>query len=157
MARYSISNTLAGSQQGLTPAFQTIVTLTAAAPSLCRAWIYDILVSADAGVGVNSQVIFDWSRQTAPGTATAATPNPIDGADTAAGTSGAVNATAEGTIAPESSLLSLALNARTSRRWVARDERAAIVLPATNLVAIAARARSPNYSSTVVITEMFSE
>lgn len=68
-----------------------------------------------------------------------------------------VNFTAEGTVTAASSLMSVALNQRNSQRWIARDEKSAIIIPATNLAGIVSRALSPTYASTVVVTEMFAE
>lgn len=158
MAQYSINNRLAGSQQNLSSSFKTIVALTAATASLRRAWIYEVEVGADgAPNATDCAIVYDWSRQTAAGTSTSATPNPLDTADTAAGTVGTVNFTAEGTITSASSLMSLALNQRNSQRWIARDDKSALIIPATNLAGIACRALSPTYTSTVVATEMFAE
>jgi hypothetical protein len=160
MALYSINNRLAGSQQNLTSTFKTIVALTAAtgAATLKRGWIYEWEVGADgAPNSTDCAIVYDWSRQTAAGTSTSATPNPLDSADSAAGLVGSVNFTAEGTITAASSLMSVALNQRNSQRWIARDEKSALIVPATNLAGIAARALSPTYASTVVVTEMFAE
>lgn len=160
MALYSINNRLAGTQQNLTTTFKTIMSLTAAtgAATLKRGWIYEWEVGADgAPNATDCAIVYDWSRQTAAGTSTSATPNPLDSADTAAGLVCTVNFTAEGTITAASSLASIALNQRNSQRWIARDEKSAMIIPATNLAGIAARALSPTYASTVVVTEMFAE
>lgn len=160
MALYSANNRLAGSQGNLTTTFKTIMTLTAAtgAATLKRGWIYEWEVGADgAPNSTECAIVYDWSRQTAAGTATSATPNPLDSADTAAGLVCNVNYTAEGTITAASSLASIALNQRNSQRWIARDEKSAMIIPATNLAGIAARALSPVYASTVVVTQMHAE
>lgn len=158
MALYSANNRLAGTQQALTTTFKTQMSLTAATATLRRAWIYEWEVGADgAPNATDCAIVYDWSRQTAAGTSTSATPNPLDSADTAAGTVATVNFTAEGTITAASSLMSVALNQRNSQRWIARDEKSALIIPATNAAGIAARALSPTYASTVVVTEMFAE
>lgn len=163
MALYGISNTQAGTQQNLATTYKTLVALTAATATLRRAWIYEVEVGTDsAPSAVDSPIVYQWSRQTAAGTATAATPNALDPADTAAGTVAAVNATAEGTITAASELLTLALNQRNSQRWIARDERSALVIPATNLAGIAGRAKSPlaatsGYAATAVLQMHFEE
>lgn len=160
MALYSINNRLAGTQQALTTTFKTQMALTAAtgAATLKRGWIYEWEVGADGTPNATDcAIVYDWSRQTAAGSSTSATPNPLDSADTAAGLVGTVNFTAEGTITAASSLMSVALNQRNSQRWIARDEKSAMIIPATNLAGIAARALSPTYTSTVVVTEMFAE
>lgn len=160
MALYSSNNRLAGTQQALTTTFKTQMSLTAAtgAATLKRGWIYEWEVGADgAPNATDCAIVYDWSRQTAAGTSTSATPNPLDSADTAAGLVCTVNFTAEPTITAASSLASIALNQRNSQRWIARDEKSAMIIPATNLAGIAARALSPTYASTVVVTEMFAE
>lgn len=160
MALYSISNTLAGSQQNLSSSYKTLVALTAAtgAATLKRGWIYEIEVGLDgAPNSTDCAVTWQWSRQTAAGTSTSATPNPLDSADTAAGLVGSVNFTAEGTITAASELLTLALNQRNSQRWIARDEKSSLIIPATNLAGIAGRAKSPTYASTAIMSEHFAE
>lgn len=158
MALYSVNNRLTGTQQVLTTTFKTLVALTAATATLRRSWIYEWEVGADgAPNATDCAIVWDWSRQTAAGTSTTATPNPLDTADTAAGTVATVNFTAEGTITAASSLMSVALNQRNSQRWIARDEKSALIIPATNLAGIAARALSPTYAATALVTEMFAE
>jgi len=161
MALYAISNTQAGSQQSLTSSYKTIVVLTAATATLRRAWFYEAEMGADgAPSNTDGPVVFQWSRQTAAGTATSATPNPLDAADGIAGTVAAVNATAEGTVTANSEILTIALNQRNSQRWIARDEKSALIIPATNLAGIAARAKSPvssSYASTVIMSQHFAE
>jgi hypothetical protein len=160
MALYSVSNTLAGSQQNLSSSYKTLVALTAAtgAATLKRGWIYEIEVGLDGlPNSTDCAVVWQWSRQTAAGTSTSATPNPLDPADTAAGLVASVNFTAEGTVTSASELLTLALNQRNSQRWIARDDRSALVIPATNLAGIAGRAKSSTYASTAVMSQHFEE
>lgn len=158
MALYAISNTQAGSQQNLSSSYKTLIALTAATATLRRAWLYEIEVGADgAPNSTDCAITWQWSRQTAAGTSTSATPNALDPADTAAGTVASVNFTAEGTITAASELLTLALNQRNSQRWIARDDRSALVVPATNLSGIAGRAKSPTYTSTAILSQHFEE
>lgn len=160
MAQYSTNNRLAGSQQALSSSFKTLVSLTAAtgAATLKRGWIFECEVGTDGSLNsTDCAIVWDFSRQTAAGTSTAATPNPFDPADTAAGLVASVNFTAEGTITAASSLLSLALNQRNSQRWICRDEKSALVIPATNLAGIACRALSTVYTSTALATIFHNE
>lgn len=161
MAQYSISNTQAGTQQVMTSAYKTIVALTAATATLRRAFIYDIVAGTDGTPsGNDGPVVYQWSRQTAAGTSTSATPNPLDAADSAAGTVASVNFTAEGTITASSELLTMTLNQRNTQRWIARDDKSRLVVPATNLAGIAGRAKSTvvsGYASTVIVEQMFDE
>jgi hypothetical protein len=161
MALYSANNRLAGTQQVLTTTFKTQMSLTAAtgAATLKRGWIYDVEFGADGqpNGSTDCSIVYDWSRQTAAGTSTSATPNPVDPADTAAGLICSVNFTAEGTVTAASSLMSVALNQRNSQRWIARDEKSALIIPATNLAGIAVRALSTAFTSTVLITQFHAE
>lgn len=158
MAQYSINNRLAGTQQNLSTSYKTIVALTAATATLRRAFIYELEVGADGlPNATDCAIVYDLSLQTAAGTSTSATPVPLDQADTAAGTVGSVNFTAEGTITAASSRMSLALNQRNSQRWIARDDKSRLVIPATNLAGYACRALSSTYASTVLATLMFDE
>lgn len=153
MAIYSTNNRLAGTQQALTTTFKTLVALTAATATLRRGQLWEIDVGADAAPNATDcPITWDISRQTAAGTSTAATPNPVNPADAASDAVGSVNFTAEGTITAASSLLSLALNQRASQRWVAKDDRQALVWPATNLSGLAVRALSPTYTGVALAT-----
>lgn len=158
MALYSMNNTQAGSQQNLSSSYKTLVSLTAAtgAATLKRGWIYEWEVGLDgAPNSTDCAVTWDWSRQTTLGTGTSNTPSPLDLADSAAGLVSTVNYTVEPTITV--SLMTVALNQRNSQRWIARDEKSALIVPATNVAGIAGRAKSPTYASTAVMTEMFAE
>lgn len=155
MANYSVSNTLAGTQQNLSTSYKTLVALTAATATLKRAKVYDVMVGTD-GTPADNAVVYDISRQTAAGTSTAATPTALDPADAASGTVGSVNFTAEGTITAASSVFSIAMNQRASYRWVAAPG-SELVIPATNLAGFALRAKSPGYTSTAVGTILFQD
>lgn len=160
MALFAISNTQAGSQQNLSSSFKTLVALTAAtgAATLKRGWIYELEMGLDgAPNATDCAATWQWSRQTAAGTSTAATPNPLDPADTAAGLVASVNFSAEGTVTAASELLTIVLNQRNSQRWIARDDRSALVIPATNLAGIAGRVKSPTYASTAILSQHFEE
>jgi hypothetical protein len=155
MARYAVSNTLAGSEQNLSSSYKTLIAVTAAtgATTLRRGWIDEVEVGADgAAVSTDCQILWNWQQQTAAGTSTAATPNPTpDGSDAAALLTYAVNFTAEGTYAGTSSLLSMATNQRQSQRIAYADYRLTpLIVPAVNLKGIALTAKSTNYTSTAV-------
>ncbi len=158
MAIYSESNKLAGSQGNLTNTAATQVSLTAAtgAATLKRGWLYEWEVGADgAPNSTDCAIIYDWIRQTTLGTGTSATPSPLDLADTAAGLVCTVNYTVEPSVTV--SLISVALNQRNSQRWIAKDQKSSLIVPATNVAGIAGRARSPTYASTVIMTEFHEE
>jgi hypothetical protein len=99
---------------------------------------------------------YDVSRQTAAGTSTSATPNPLDSANRAAGTVASVNFSAEGTITAASSVLYIPVNQRASYRWVAVPG-SELVIPATNLAGFAVRFRSGGYTGNTGITAFHSE
>ena len=148
MPKYHTDNRLAGTQQNLAATFKTLVALTAATATLKRGRIMELLVGADgAPNATDCQIVYDVSRQTAAGTSTAITPTPKDPADVAAGTVGAANFTAEGTITATSTLLNMSLNQRASQRWFAMDENDGLIWPATNLAGLAVRALSPTYAA----------
>jgi hypothetical protein len=154
MAQYAFNNQLGGTPQNLSSSYKTILVVTAAtgATTLRRGWIYEIEIGADSVPNsTDCPINWDISAQTAPGTATAITPQPVDqgGGDAAALLTYAANATAEGTITANSSVFYMPLNQRASQRWIARDEKSAIIVAATNLKGWAMRAKSPNYASTV--------
>lgn len=155
MARYAASNQLGGSEQVLTTTYKTLLVVNAAtgATTLRRGWIDEILVGADgAAVATDCQAVFDWSAQTAAGTVTSVTPQPtLDGADAAALLTYGANATAEGTITSNSSLLAFPVNQRQSQRVAYADFRLSpLIIPAVNLKGIACRAKSTNYTSTAM-------
>jgi hypothetical protein len=154
MAIYAVSNQLGGTPQNLSSSYKTILGVTAAtgATTLRRGWLYEFEIGADAAPNsTDCPISWDVSVQTAAGTSTSVTPNPVDvgGGDAAALLTYAANYTAEPTITANSSLFYLGLNQRASQRWIARDEKSAIVIPAVNLKGVACRAKSPNYASTV--------
>ena len=154
MALYAFNNQLGGTPQNLSSSFKSILIVTAAtgATTLRRGWIYEFEVGADAVPNsTDCPITWDISAQTAAGTASSITPNPVDqgGGDAAALLTYAANATAEGTITANSSVFYLGLNQRASQRWIARDEKSAIIVAAVNVKGWAMRAKSPNYASTV--------
>jgi len=153
MALYAVSNTNAGTPQALTTTYKTLLSITAAtgATTLRRGWMYEFEIGATAVPNSTDCAIqWDVSVQTAAGTSTSTTPNPLDigGGDAAALLTYAVNYTAEGTVTAGSSLFNIGLNQRASQRWIARDEKSAIIIPAVNLKGVACRALSTNFTGT---------
>ena len=157
MAKYAISNLIAGSQQNLGAAYKSIVITTAITATLKRIRWYDIEVGQD-GSPADNVIYWTVQRQTAAGTGSAATPNAIDPADGAAVTVGTVNSTGEGTVTANSDVWDFALNQRASYRWqVNPGSDQELVGPATNLAGLTLRAKAPSYASTVVGQVYFSE
>ena len=155
MALFSTNNLLAGSQQATSGTYKTALSLTAATATLTNARIYDIEFGT-AGTPADNYMEYDVSRQTAAGTSTSATPNPLDSANRAAGTVGSVNFTIEGTVTAASSVLYIPVNQRASYRWVAVPG-SELVIPATNLAGFAIRFRSGGYTGNTGITAFHSE
>lgn len=155
MSNYGANNSLGGTQQNLSTSFKTLLALTAATASLRRAFIYDVLFGCD-GTPADGAADYDASRQTAAGTSTSVTPTADDPADAAAGTVGAANFTAEGTITSNSAALFIAANTRATVRWVASEKRE-LVIPATNLAGFALRAKASGYTSTAAAMVKFHE
>lgn len=155
MPNFAAGNSIGGTQQAISTSYKTLLVLKAATATLKRGKIYDLLFGTN-GTPADNVMEFDVSRQTADGTATAITPNPVDAADTAAGTVGAANATAEGTITANSRLLGVGINQRASYRWVAAPG-SELVWPATNLNGLAVRAKSPSYTGTATADALFAE
>lgn len=156
MPRYSVNNGLAGTQQNLSTTYKTALAVTAAtgATTLRRGWIDELEVGADGTPNATDcAIVWDWSKQTAAGTATATTPVTAENSDAAALLTYVGNATAEGTITAASSLLTFAANQRATQRWQAKDQASAIIVPATNVAGVAGRAKSTTYASTVLMQE----
>lgn len=142
MALYSSNNEMGGTQQAISTAYKTLISLTAETTTLGvgRGFAYDVLFGT-AGTPADNSYVFDISRQTAAGTATAAVPVALDPADVAGRLTADLNYTAEGTITAASSVLNVAINQRASYRWVAAPG-SEIVIPATDENGIALRAKS---------------
>lgn len=150
MALYSTSNKLAGTQQNLAVSpGKTLLNLTAATATLRRGWIFEWEVGADgAPNATDCAITWEFIRNTTLGTGTTLTPSPLDSADSAAGIVATGNQTVEPSLGV--SLMAVALNQRNSQRWIARDEKSALIIPATNLNGIGCRAYSTTYASTGV-------
>lgn len=162
MAVYTFNNSQAGTQQAVSTSYKTQLVVTAAtgATTLRRGWIYEFEVGADAAPNATDCPInYNVQTQTAAGTATSITPNPVDlgGGDAAALLTYAGNATAEGTYAQTGSVFYLPLNQRASQRWIARDEKSALIVPAVNLKGLAMTCKSPNYTGTIGWTAFITE
>ncbi len=155
MPNYNASNQQAGTPQVMSSSFKTLLIVNAQTASLRRGRLYELDVAADGTPG-DTELLYDVSRQTAAGTATSVTPNPLDPADTAALSAASANATAEGTITAASQLLAFALNQRATFRWVAAPG-GELVWPATNANGLAVRAKSASYTSTAQADGFFTE
>lgn len=155
MARYSSNNGLGGTQQAISGTYKSLLSLTAETASLTNAKIYDALFGTN-GTPADNYMEYDISRQTAVGTATVVTANPLDPGNRAAGTIAEANYTAEGTITAASSVLYIGVNQRASYRWVAAPG-SELIIPATDEAGFAFRARSGGYTGTATCTLMHEE
>ena len=157
MANYSINNSLGGTAQNMSSSYKSVcIVYASSGTQLRRGQIYDLSIGVD-GTPADNALVWDISRQTAAGTATAAVPPPLNPADAAFLGIAALNATAEGTITATTSVFNLAMNQRASYRWVAAPG-SELVYPATNLAGFALRCKSASYASTVtgqlLVTEL---
>jgi hypothetical protein len=156
MSRYAVTNSLGGTQQAMGASYKTLIALTCQTATLGRFRIYELMIGTN-GTPADNYLEYDVSRQTAAGTGTIVTANPVDGADAAAGTLAIVNATAEGTITAASSVFYLPWNQRASLIWRAATPDDMLIAPAVNLAGFAIRARSGAYTGTIGITTKFQE
>ena len=156
MAEYTVTNSLGGVQQPITTSYKTIIALTAQTASLSSFRIYELIFGTN-GAPADNYIEWDISRQTAAGTATTVTPNPVNPYDASADTLAAANATAEGTITVASSIFYLGLNQRASFRWAEANPARMLIAPPVNLAGLAIRARSGAYTGTVTLTVKFME
>jgi len=157
MAKYAISNGTAGTQQAMTTTYKTLISLTAAtgATTLRKAWIYDVMFGAD-GTPADNVLTYKVDRQTTVGTGTAASAAPLETTDAAALITETVNHTAEPTVTTSTQLIEIPVNQRASYRWVAAPG-GELVVPATDVAGLGARAKSPAYTGTVMCTVHFYE
>lgn len=158
MANYSVSNTLAGTQQNLSTSYKTLVTVNSLSTTQARrGCVYDIMVGTD-GTPADNAVVYDLSRLNGTaGTATSATPTALNPADAAYLGAAVVNTTIESAnITAASSVWSIGVNQRASYRWVAAPG-SEFYYPATTLNGFVLRAKSPAYTSTVVGTILITE
>jgi hypothetical protein len=103
--------------------------LTAPASGMRRFRIYDVVLGAD-GAAADNSFLYQLQRCTTAGTRTAVTPQPLDPADPAAVTTAGQAHSAEPTYTANAVLLSVALNQRSTFRWVC-DPQDGLIVPAT--------------------------
>lgn len=164
MAKYSLTNTMGGTQQAMTTAYKTILAITAAtgATTLRRAWLYDIQFDADGAPADNTIIYKVDCQDTAIGTATTPNPlaRPLDGSDAATLMTTRINHTAEPTLIANSQYLERGINQKSSYRWCTMPGSGAeLVVPAINLTGIGLRAKglSSGYTGTILGTIHYSE
>ena len=154
MAAYALTNQNAGTPQAMSTSFKTLLNLSASnAVQLSRAEINEFIMGVD-GTPADQAMSWNVSRTSAIGTGTSSTPVALDPADGATLMVGTVNHTGEPTVTGASGLLDIALNQRTTHRWLAQPGQELIV-PSTNLAGICLRAKSPGYTGVVTATLHF--
>lgn len=158
MAKYSVSNNLGGTMQAMATSYKTLLALTCQTTPLGRFKIYEWKVGTN-GAPADNWMEYDISRQTAAGTATSVTANPLDPADASASTVCVANASVEGTITAASSVDYWPVNQRASVRWVAMGDDDMLVAPAVNNAGFAFRSRAAaaGYTGTVGVAIKFKE
>jgi len=146
MAKYMV----VGNQATVSSSYKSAAVVTAGATAMRRGKVAEMILGASANPNATDTYLqFDLSRQTAIGTATSFTPNPVDPADTACTALGSVNATVEGTITANSSLFNDGMNQRGTLRWQEQDESKMLIYPATASVGFALRVQSSTYTGSV--------
>jgi hypothetical protein len=156
MAVYAIQ----GAQATTDTTYKTAIIVTAAASgTIRRGKVFDINVAAQgAPASTDTNIQFDLSRQTAAGTTTAYTPNPIDPADAVFSGLAGVNATVEGTVTASSSVFNMGMNQRAPYRWQTYlGSGAELVYPATASNGFALRVLSAGYTNAAGGTIMVQE
>ena len=157
--RYALDNTMAGTQQNLSSSYKTMLSLTAAtgATTLRRSQIFEVAAGADtAPNATDCPITGKIDRQTTVGTASAATPAPLDSGDAAALMTANANATIEPTVTSNTILLPWSVNQRAAYLWQAAPG-AELITPATNTAGLGLRCKSPNYASTMFAGVKFLE
>ena len=161
MAKFTVSNTVSGTQQAMTTTYKSIVSLSAVTGTfLCRGYVYEMNFGpAAAPNATDCSITWDVSRITATtSAATATTPLILDpGAATAANSLCQTNHTAEPTVTANTSLWSWSGNQRAGFRWFAYDYTARLPWPATAASGVDARALSSNYTGTTSFQIFFEE
>ena len=161
MGRYSVNNRFAGTQQATSTSYKSQISVAAATATLCRGSLVDVSFGADgAPNSTDAQVVYDLSRLTTAGTATAITPQPVDNALGAANTVAQACFTGEPTVTggtgtqSTSSLYMIALNQRASLR-VFFDQ--GLRWPAVNFNGIVGRALASVYTGNISFQMTFDE
>jgi len=96
-----------------------------------RPRIIDVTLQQLGTPGSDASYEVHMKRFTAAGTSTAVTPAPVDSGDAAATFTAGSNHSAEPTYTANTLLRQFVCNPRATFRWVAYDQRAEIILPAT--------------------------
>jgi hypothetical protein len=118
--------TAVGTQTAGSKTALTIISTAAVRPRIC-----EFTLSNLGTVATDSSYEIQLKRFTAAGTTTAVTPASTDSGDPAATFTAGSNATVEPTYTSNTTLRDLAVNPRSTFRWVAYDQRSELIMPAT--------------------------
>lgn len=113
---------------------QTVVAKSAlgiVSTAAIRPRLIDVTLQQVGTPGSDASYEVHMKRFTAAGTATAVTPAPVDSGDPASTFTAGSNHSAEPTYTANTLLRQFACNPRATFRWVAYDQRAEVILPAT--------------------------
>lgn len=158
MANYGDNNLLATTPtlQAVSSTYKTMIQLLAATTGLKRNKWFDIIVSM-SGTPADQNMEWDVARATAVATGVASVPVALDPADAACSATAIINATGEGTVTANSTLLYMPGNIRATLRWVAAPG-SELVGPATNAAGLSLRTRSGSgYTGNAGCSIIFSE
>ena len=155
--RYAIGTGTGGTQQAMATTYKTLFSVTAAtgATTLRRGFLYEADFGTD-GTPADNNMTYKIDRQTSVGTGTSAVPPPLDPGDAAGLLAGTTNHTIEPTVTAATQLLEVGVNMRNTFRWIAAPD-SHLVIPATNVAGLGARAKSTAYTGTVVAVAHFIE
>ena len=133
----------------------TALEIHAVTAHLHRARLREVLVGSD---DTPADVAYELTlqRTTAAGTATAVTPTALDASAPASYLTAGKNHTAEPTYTASTELLTIQNNLRASQRWVAAPG-FELVIPATNLAGIGAKAIHASSTAEISVTFMWLE
>ncbi len=113
---------------------QTVVAksiLTIISTATIRPRLLSVAYSNVGAIATDSNWQVQGKRFTAAGTSTAVTPSITDSGDPAATFTAGSNTSAEPTYTANTTFTDLGINPRNTFRWIAEEQRAEIILPAT--------------------------
>jgi hypothetical protein len=133
----------------------TKTTLTLVSSTTIRPEIFDLILGSTATPADNA---LQWllQRFTAAGTVTAVTPTALDPGNPAATATAGKNASAEPTYTAGAILLEIAMNQRSTQRWVAAPG-GELILPATGANGVGVQPVHASFTGTVNVTIHFRE
>lgn len=138
-----------------TAAAKTALTIVSAATIRPRLIAFTLSQIGTVATDAAFEIIL--KRFTAAGTTTAVTPAAVDSGDPSAIFTAGSNATAEPTYTANTVLADLAVNPRSTVRWVAVDQRDEVILPATAANGVGFLLNTLGGATTVVVDATISQ